>query len=81
MSTGKSVTLTAEAQLDFKVQRKGMDYLLNGKSDYSMWYDDQGMSTNLVICEAKDISVISTGVPQCLAYMGKIRSYFSFPPF
>lgn len=29
------------------------------------------MSTNTVICEAKDEAGVSGGVPQCLAYMGK----------
>jgi hypothetical protein len=28
----------------------------DGKSDYSIWYDNQGMSTNLMIYETKDVN-------------------------
>lgn len=68
----KSVTLTAEAYLELEVEYKGKKPLLNGKSDYSVWYDDRGMSTNLVICEAKKLDGVSGGLAQCLGYMGKL---------
>jgi hypothetical protein len=35
----KSVTLTAEAYLELEVEYKGKKHLLNGKSDYSAWYE------------------------------------------
>ena len=58
----KAVTLTAEAHLEFEVDYKGRKHILNGKSDYSVWYDNRGMSTNLVICEAKNLDVVSGGL-------------------
>jgi hypothetical protein len=35
----KAVTLTAEAHLELEVDYKGKKHILNGKSDYSVWYD------------------------------------------
>lgn len=46
------VTLTAESHLELEVDYKGRKHILNGKSDYSVWYDNRGMSTNLVIWKA-----------------------------
>ena len=68
----KAVTLTAEAHLELEVDYKGRKHILNGKSDNSVWYDNRGMSTNLVICEAKNLDGVSGGLGQCLAYMGKL---------
>jgi hypothetical protein len=75
-SIEKYITLTAEAHLELNVKYKGEDYLLYGKSDYSIWYDDRQMSTNTIICEANDREGVSGCVPQCLAYMGKLEPSF-----
>ncbi|KAJ9251304.1 hypothetical protein DTO195F2_7863 [Paecilomyces variotii] len=69
----RCVTLTAESHLELRVKYNGDDRILSGKSDYSIWYDNKGMSTNTVICEAKDEAGVSGGVPQCLAYMGMVH--------
>lgn len=70
----KAVTLTAESHLELEVDYKGRKHILNGKSDYSVWYDNRGMSTNLVIWKAKNLDGVSGGLGQCLAYMGKLFS-------
>lgn len=75
MGTEKPVTLTADAYLELEAKYQGKNYILNGRSDYSLWYDDREKSTNFVICEAKCLSEMSVGVRKCLAYMGKY--YFS----
>jgi hypothetical protein len=52
--------------------------LLQGKADYSVWYDIGEMDTNFVIVEAKTKGGFSSGQGQCLAYMAmvhKIRKY------
>jgi hypothetical protein len=78
-STAKSISLTAETHLELEVKYKGKTHFLNGKADYSVWYDDREMGTNLVICELKDIGGVATGIPQCLAYMGKLFFIFFWP--
>ncbi|KAJ9349639.1 hypothetical protein C8Q69DRAFT_440608 [Paecilomyces variotii] len=69
----RPITLTAETQLECRIMYKKQPVLLSGKADYSIWYEDHGMSTNLVICEAKDLGHASIGIPQCLAYMGMVN--------
>ncbi|KAL1980479.1 hypothetical protein VTN96DRAFT_4035 [Rasamsonia emersonii] len=48
--------------------------MLNGQSDYTIWYDDQTMGTNLVIIEAKRQLAHMLAIPQCLAYMAMVHS-------
>jgi hypothetical protein len=60
MGTNEPISLTAEAQLELDVNFNGKRHILNGKSDHSIWYDNQGMSTNLVIYEAKVFRPLAT---------------------
>ncbi|KAJ9234916.1 hypothetical protein C8Q69DRAFT_67291 [Paecilomyces variotii] len=71
--TEKPVTLTAETHLECEIVHKGQAVILNGRSDYTMWYGDHGLDTNLVICEAKDRCNHGTGLGQCLAYMAMVH--------
>lgn len=73
--TEKPVTLTAETHLECEIVYKGEAVILNGRSDYTMWYGDCGLDTNLVVCVAKDRDNHSASLGQCLAYMGKLTSH------
>lgn len=68
----KPVSLMLESHLYLEVQFKKSRRLLQGKSDYSVWYDDMDMATNLVIVQAKTRGVAGSGITQCLAYMGRL---------
>jgi hypothetical protein len=60
----KHILQVSQSRVDFfkiraeilKVLTIVLRSISDGKSDYSIWYDNQGMSTNLVIYEAKDIN-------------------------
>jgi hypothetical protein len=69
------MALAPETHLELAVTRWGEKKLLTGKADYTLWYDDQSIGTNLIVVEAKKADSFSTGVPQCLGYMGK--SFYS----
>lgn len=73
--TEKPVTLTAETHVECEIVHKGEAVLLHGRSDYTMWYGDYGLDTNLVVCVAKDRDNHSAGLGQCLAYIGKLTSH------
>ena len=45
--------------------------------DYAVWYGEiEETGVNVVIVEAKRRQYASTGLPQCLAYMGKYLIIF-----
>ncbi|KAL2002762.1 hypothetical protein VTN02DRAFT_6041 [Thermoascus thermophilus] len=69
----KPVSLMLESRLSLEVQFQNSRRLLQGKSDYSVWYDDVDMATNLVIVEAKTRGVAGSGIAQCLAYMAMVH--------
>ncbi|KAL1968251.1 hypothetical protein VTN77DRAFT_2086 [Rasamsonia byssochlamydoides] len=71
-SLKKPVALTAESQLEYEFDYKGQQHLMTGREDYSVGYDDTGMSTNLVIVEAKARGQLHSGCAQCLSYMGMV---------
>lgn len=48
------------------------DRVLNGKSDYTIWYSEHRDPGNqLIIVEAKKARNVTCGLPQLLGYMGK----------
>ncbi|OJJ42557.1 hypothetical protein ASPZODRAFT_20327 [Penicilliopsis zonata CBS 506.65] len=69
----KSVSLSLETSLALEVRHKGEKRSLNGQADFTVWYDDSGMSTHLVVIEAKKAGTSSDGVTQCLGYMAMVH--------
>ncbi|KAN0068042.1 hypothetical protein V8E54_013970 [Elaphomyces granulatus] len=47
------ISLTAESALQLEVKLQRQKRLLSGRADYSLWYDDHTLGTNLVIVKAK----------------------------
>lgn len=46
--------------------------ILCGRPDYGRWHGEvQDTAINVVIVEAKKTDKVSSGVPQCLGYMGQ----------
>jgi hypothetical protein len=68
----KSLNLRFETPLKCLVKYKKQERMLTGYADYSLWYDDEDMGTNLVVVDAKRCGI--SAQPQCLAYMGKLNS-------
>ena len=71
-TAARSLCLQAESQWGYgPVERDNQRYRLVGKPDYALWYGEiEETAVNVVIVEAKRRHYASTGLPQCLAYMG-----------
>ncbi|KAI9767531.1 MAG: hypothetical protein M1840_005568 [Geoglossum simile] len=69
----KPVQLQFETPLKFLVEYKGQKRLLTGFADYSLWYDEEDMGTNLVVVEAKRHGNAGSALAQCLAYMAIVH--------
>ena len=66
------LTLRFETPLTLPVQWKNKTKHVNGKADFSLWYDDlQKMAINLVCVEVKRGRTVGQAGPQLAAYMGK----------
>jgi hypothetical protein len=78
LTAARSLCLQAEKQWGYgPVKRAKGRYRLVGKSDYAVWYGEtEEINVNVVIMEAKRRLYASTGLPQCLAYMGKYLIIF-----
>jgi hypothetical protein len=72
------ISLTAESALQLEVKLQRQKRLLSGRADYSLWYDDHTLGTNLVIVKAKRRYAYSEGFSQCLVYMGRFSLCNSF---
>jgi hypothetical protein len=65
------ISLAAETSLQLDVILKGKKRVVSGRADYTLWYDDHSLGTNLIIIEAKKQGAYSEGFCQCLGYMGR----------
>jgi hypothetical protein len=75
------MALAPETDLELEITMFGKKITLYGRADYTLWYDDFLIGTNLVIIEAKKRDSATTGIPQCLGYMGMLfYSTLFFPP-
>ena len=64
--------LKFETKLSLEITFKKEKRLLQGKADYSLWYNtDEEMETNLLLVEAKRPSALSSADGQLIAYMGE----------
>ena len=64
--------LKFETQLSFEVIFNKKKRLLQGKADYSVWYNkDEPMGTNFLLVQAKRPSEFSSAAGQLVAYMGE----------
>jgi hypothetical protein len=72
ISTVRSLHLQYEfsMKLEWTVDKELV--LIEGIVDYSLWYGQHNNhASNMAMVEAKNPAMLSTGVLQCLAYMGK----------
>ena len=68
----KRIHISLESALHVQATSKGKGVIMSGNIDYALWYDDRSVSSNIVALEAKRPRAgDSSGVDQCLAYLGK----------
>ncbi|KAI9843077.1 MAG: hypothetical protein M1837_006622 [Sclerophora amabilis] len=66
--------LQFETELSYPVTYKGKQRTINGRADFSLWYDKNAtLGTNLVVVEAKRRHQSDSGLGQLVAYMGIIH--------
>ena len=71
-STPVRLTVRFETYLKRRVTYQGKQRLLQGRADYSLWYDqDDPIGTNLVLVEAKKKGCRVQAEGQLVAYMGE----------
>lgn len=74
-NTPKPLILKFETYLSWSVKYLGEDRELQGKADYSLWYDGHDdLGSNLAVVEAKRYGESGKAEAQLLAYMGKCHS-------
>lgn len=70
----KPLQLQLETPLKCLVEYEGKPRMLTGFADYSIWYDEIDLGTNLVVIEAKRDGYTGSARSQCLAYMGIVHT-------
>ncbi|KAL4781465.1 hypothetical protein BJX76DRAFT_335500 [Aspergillus varians] len=67
-------SFTLETHLELEVNHNGIDKLLCGDMDYTMYYARDEIAAGLVVLEANAMATMGMGKPQCLAYMTMIHT-------